>query len=54
MKKIIALMLAVVMVLAMVAAMTGCAKKTDEQKLTIWINGKDSYGAYSDVRDLRC
>ncbi len=48
MKKIIALMLAVVMVLAMVAAMTGCAKKTDEQKLTIWINGKDSYISSSE------
>lgn len=43
MRKAIALLLAVVLMLGTVSMLTGCAKKTDSNKLTIWINGKDSY-----------
>jgi raffinose/stachyose/melibiose transport system substrate-binding protein len=43
MKKAIALLLAVVLMLGTVATLSGGAKKADSNKLTIWINGKDSY-----------
>ena len=43
MRKAIALLLAVVLMLGTVSMLTGCAKKADSNKLTIWINGKDSY-----------
>ena len=38
-------LLSVALVLAMVMGLclTGCGKKTEEQKLTIWVNGSDSY-----------
>lgn len=42
-RKAIALLLAVVLMLGTVSMLTGCAKKADSNKLTIWINGKDSY-----------
>ncbi len=43
MKKAIALLLVVALMLGTLATLTGCAKKADANKLTIWINGKDSY-----------
>ena len=43
MRKAIALLLAVVLMLGTVSMLSGCAKKADSNKLTIWINGKDSY-----------
>lgn len=43
MKKAIALLLVVALMLGTLATLTGCAKKADSNKLTIWINGKDSY-----------
>ena len=43
MKKVLSIVLAVAMVLGLCLVGTGCAKKEEEKKLTIWINGNDSY-----------
>ncbi len=42
-KKAVALLLVVALLVGTVTMLSGCGKKADANKLTIWINGKDSY-----------
>ena len=43
MKKVLSIVLASVMVIGLAFAGTGCQKAEEKTKLTIWINGSDSY-----------
>ncbi|HRX58154.1 MAG TPA: extracellular solute-binding protein [Eubacteriales bacterium] len=43
MKKVVALLLVAALLLGTITMLSGCSKKADDNTLTIWINGKDSY-----------